>query len=128
MKTRLKILSFILASIIWFGFLYVYIFPKFFSGKIFAPAILIDNLEIAEVKFCKDFPKISGQISCQQALKIALTESPGRVFSVQKDEVRKIWKISIRLKTPRVLPNGEKRENIGIFIDFISGKIIGKIL
>lgn len=93
--------------------------------------------------YCAEFPKIEGEISCQEARGIALEKYPGEIIQVDKAAVpysvgkppeiktedRDVWIIKIKLKEA-VLPLPKEggpqysTEEAGVVLDRFQGEIL----
>ncbi len=87
------------------------------------------------IGICHDFPSIDNEISCQNAINIALETYPGEVYSVNKTEIlpllegqdptEKFWAVGINLDEPieKELPAGSFASRAEIFISADTGTI-----
>ncbi len=70
---------------------------------VFGVSYFVFNLTKEETGLCKNYPVVKGEISCKEAIKLAVSKYPGEVYSVDKIEIRKgaeSWIIGITLDTP----------------------------
>lgn len=84
---------------------------------------------------CKDFPKIEGEITCDDAIRIATTKYPGIVrevfpennfrFSSSDETGRDLWRLEIKLNIPIEIDQATLN-GVRLFLDRKSGKELGK--
>ncbi len=72
-----------------------------------------EKLEEVSLPMCGAFPEVAGEISCEEAVIIAIKEYPGKLNKVSKDDA---WLIEIELENKIQL----------VEIDKVSGKIYKK--
>jgi len=81
---------------------------------------------------CAEFSPVEEEITCEEAIDIALEEYPGDVYEIYKSSIRPVenktmhqkgfWIIGINLKTP-IKTSFTETKNIQIAVDIESGKI-----
>lgn len=91
---------------------------------------------------CEEFPKIEGEISCEEAIKIAQAQYPGEIKIIEKQvafwpvgvlpEVeimeKEVWLIGINLKKP-IKMHEKELKSIKVFVDKETGALeIDKIM
>lgn len=69
-------------------------------------------------EFCRDYPKIAGEISCEKATVFAVKKYPGEIISINKTlinsvdretgepSVHNVWLVEIDFNTPLQFPGG----------------------
>lgn len=104
--------------------------------------IWLDSQQEKINPLCADFELIEGEVSCQEAIDLSLTEYPGEVNYINKDKIsmlvteppelefisKNVWLIGIHLKSPIISPflsspegeivlPGEKKYEIEVAVD-----------
>jgi len=103
-----------------------------FIAVVIASVWWIQSLEATANPLCAEFSPVEEEITCEEAIDIALEEYPGDVYEIYKSSIRPVenktmhqkgfWIIGINLKTP-IKTSFTETKNIQIAVDIESGKI-----
>jgi len=94
-----------------------------------------------EVNLCAKFPKIEGEISCQEAINLASVKYPGEIYEINKTKIslftgedkenvkeieQNVWLIGIYLKEPMEIVEQDLKkiaDDIKVSADIESGDL-----